>query len=336
LLEEGVGLRKHVMYGLGVHSEIPLWGDEVSDCPRDITVSWARGTCQFGTTALGHAVAHRPIGEIRLAWPPIVEMSILSGTSIVVRTQGDWELAPLRHLVSGIGLGLALHQRGLLTLHAAAIEIRGRAVAIAGRKGAGKSTLVAALAGRGHGLLSDDVVAVDVADDAPPRVRIGPPSVNLWPDAAVATGHDPSTLSQIFSRSTKLTGLVATTQPSEPVALGAIIVLTGEALCPRLEPVAPVDAFTQLVRHSHAFRWIDGQPDLTHHLAQCRTVLQQVPVFQLGRGESLKSLSALVERAEESVSGACLDHRTAHRVSAASPSGHDDATLSPIAAFAAA
>ncbi len=56
--------------------------------------------------------------------------------------------------------------RGVELLHAGAVVTPRGAVALAGRTGAGKSSLVAELMRRGHRLLSDDVVAVEAAGHA--------------------------------------------------------------------------------------------------------------------------------------------------------------------------
>lgn len=311
-----MAVHKHVIYGLGVHSEIPLWGEGVPDCPGDVFISWdaSRNACD--------ACAERNGSDdgdlIRLAWPAICELSIRSGREIAVRSGTDSEATHLCHLVTGIGLGLALYQRGVFTLHAGAVSIGGLAVAIAGSKGAGKSTLVAALNARGHPLLSDDVVALDLPDDELPRVRVGAPNMNLWPDSAIATGHDPATLSQIWSLSPKLAGCVAIGQRHVPVPLGAIVVLSGNGSSSQLQRLTPLEAFPQLVGHSHAFRWIEKPSHLPRHLAQCRTVLAQVPVFRLERGESLESLSTFAQQVEEGVARAWAERSALQRVPASS------------------
>jgi hypothetical protein len=297
-----VTVHKYVIYDLGIHSQIPLWGECVPECAADITIS-LESTQRVTQPADVERGARDDAEEIRLAWPDICEMSIRRGTHIVVRTGPDPEPTYLRHLVSGIGLGLALHQRGVFTLHAGAVGIDGRAVAIMGHKGAGKSTLAAALRARGHSLLSDDVVALEFADGAPPRVRVGAPNMNLWPDSALAIGHDPSVFSPICGASPKLAGWVPDRRPEEPVELAAIVVLSSEPGVPRTQKLGPVDCFTQLLTHSHAFRWIPDPQDRPRHLAHCRQVLQHVPVLKLCRGESLGSLSALTALVEELVVG---------------------------------
>jgi len=82
-------------------------------------------------------------------------------------------------------LGLVLRFRGITCLHASAIDIGGRAIAIAGAPGAGKSTTAAIFATSGYRVLSDDIVAladhgnVFMAQPAYPRL-------GLWSDSVEA------------------------------------------------------------------------------------------------------------------------------------------------------
>src|SRR5207244_6105024 len=69
-----------------------------------------------------------------------------------------------------------------LCLHASAVAVADRAIALVGLPGAGKSTAAAAFACAGYPVISDDVVALE---DHGERFLVQPgyPRVNLWPDS---------------------------------------------------------------------------------------------------------------------------------------------------------
>ena len=60
-------------------------------------------------------------------------------------------------------MGFVLRQRGVTTLHASSITFHGRAIALVGDAGAGKSTTAAALGLRGWPVLCEDVCALQEA-----------------------------------------------------------------------------------------------------------------------------------------------------------------------------
>jgi hypothetical protein len=64
-------------------------------------------------------------------------------------------------LVQGWAVTLAMLQRGDLSLHAATVRVGSTTVAIAGNRGAGKSTTSMGLRARGHDLLIDDVTLIE-------------------------------------------------------------------------------------------------------------------------------------------------------------------------------
>jgi hypothetical protein len=74
-------------------------------------------------------------------------------------SEADPGLIPV--FVGGSVLAHALTAEGLLVLHASAVEIDGRALAIVGPSGAGKSTLAALLCAAGARLVADDALRVD-------------------------------------------------------------------------------------------------------------------------------------------------------------------------------
>jgi hypothetical protein len=75
-----------------------------------------------------------------------------------------------------------LRLRGVICLHASAVNINDRSVIFVGSEGAGKSTMAAAFARQGFFVLSDDIVALS---EYGREFRALPacPRVNLWPDS---------------------------------------------------------------------------------------------------------------------------------------------------------
>ncbi len=67
----------------------------------------------------------------------------------------------LDRVVWEVNQGVIRARPQVLLLHAAAVELEGRAMVIAARSGAGKSTLAAALVRAGYGYLTDEAVAFD-------------------------------------------------------------------------------------------------------------------------------------------------------------------------------
>jgi hypothetical protein len=94
-------------------------------------------------------------------------------------------------------LPAVLRQRGLLVLHANAVATPRGVVVIGGESGAGKSTTLAALLGRGCRMLSDDVTALRPGA-APGLVEVvpGAAQTHLAEDAADVLGYavDPAQL----------------------------------------------------------------------------------------------------------------------------------------------
>ena len=85
-----------------------------------------------------------------------------SGRSIVYAVPTGTDPLDARLFLMGTPWLALAAQRGLLPLHASAVRAGGNVHAFGGADGAGKSTLVAALANRGHAYFADDSLLLDV------------------------------------------------------------------------------------------------------------------------------------------------------------------------------
>jgi hypothetical protein len=87
-------------------------------------------------------------------------------------------------------IAFAAHADGHLALHASAVCIDGRAVALLGPKGAGKSTLALSLVRRGARLITDDTLIVRFNEQGAPWAAPGLQRIRLWEDSARALGAE--------------------------------------------------------------------------------------------------------------------------------------------------
>ncbi|MBC3784077.1 serine kinase [Spirosoma utsteinense] len=98
-------------------------------------------------------------GDLWLDWPPLISFMALNGNELIVdTTQTDDQVISLFTLSEA--LGLILFQKGYFLLHGSAVRIGNEGVVFLGEPGAGKSTTVAAFAGKGSRVISDDMVCI--------------------------------------------------------------------------------------------------------------------------------------------------------------------------------
>ena len=125
---------------------------------------------------------------IRLGWGDEVAFDMTRGDRIGYLPGPRWTGALPATFYSTVA-ALTAAWRGLLPLHACAVELDGRAVLIAGAGGAGKSTLTAGLLASGARFVADDLVVVRVGEGRVAGRNIvtrGRPTIRLHPDTASA------------------------------------------------------------------------------------------------------------------------------------------------------
>jgi hypothetical protein len=226
---------------------------------------------------------------------------VRDGREIVIdRIPGAADTA-IRLYLLGPVLSLLLHQRGLLVLHGSAANVDGAAVAFLAEKGTGKSTLAAAFGARGHGLVADDLVPVDLDASGGPTVWPGFPQLKLYAEAAAQLGPaNERTSFELLPTLEKRGWRVAEAFPDGPLPLRRVYVLsdstTGEN---EIAELAPGQAFAELVRHTFVLCVLNMTGSQESHFRQAVRLAQGlVPVRALRRQRTLAALPDVVRMIE--------------------------------------
>ena len=233
--------------------------------------------------------------EIRVTG--IAAFEIRGGNEVRVAADPSAAPANVRLYLLGSAMGMLLHQRGLLPLHANAVVIDGRAVAFLGRSGTGKSTLAAWFADRGFAVVSDDVCAIHFGVDGHPRLSPGLPRLRLWRDALERSGRAPGDYPPSYSGDPDYDkfDVALPLIPQQQVPLTAIVDLRwGEVPSLfRLEGLAAVEVLMANT-YRGAFVALLGRQQA--HLQACVDLAAAVPVFALDRVKGFELLDGELER----------------------------------------
>jgi hypothetical protein len=187
--------------------------------------------------------------------------------SIVLKLQEPPSPEALVHPLVTAPLAILSRWRGDSTLHGGAIYVDGTAFSVCGGRTAGKSSLLATLAGRSIPIMADDLVVV--ADGV---VHAGPSCVDLRPDTAERFGARP--LGLVGGRPR----FRLTTPPSPSAApLGGFFELAwSDESAPVVEELTPSEKLRLL--HAQEYAGIVGppQPEATFDLLE-------LPMWRLHR-----------------------------------------------------
>lgn len=237
------------------------------------------------------------LDEAYLQWGEIVTFCAQAGQTLTV-APGDRANPQLLNLyILSEALGLILHQRGLMLIHASAIRIRDAVVIFVGVPGEGKSTTAAAFAQRGHLVLSDDMVAIDFSRPQP-MVLPAFPQIKIWSASVKGLNYNESTLAPLFPGSTKRTIRQTEDFEIEGIPLAQVLFLeTGDRFS--LDRLDASEAIVQLTRFFSCPNPLLQGTALSQHFDHCTQLLHTVPVNRLTRPKSFPALQQLITWVEE-------------------------------------
>jgi hypothetical protein len=152
--------------GLNVASDIAFAGMIATPAAESIDVRIRRGALPASLPAAAYRGPNWQITErqLLLEIPAIARLLVSDGEEIVFEAAEGVSEPDIEIFLSGTGIGMALHQRDRIALHASAVRVGDKAVLFCGGSGVGKSTIAAALGERGYDLVTDDLAAITMRD----------------------------------------------------------------------------------------------------------------------------------------------------------------------------
>jgi hypothetical protein len=273
---------RHSVFGLTVESDLPLpelprGGGEGAADVRIIV-----DTIDLPEREPGYSQVE---GETLLTIPKVGRFLVQAGRRVIVHPAAGATERKVRLFLLGSALGALLHQRGLLPLHANAVDLGGRAVAFSGHSGAGKSTMAVWFHDRGHSILADDVCVIGFDEAGRAVVFPGIPRLRLWREALEASGREADAYDRSFDARDKYDVPTRSAASLEPLPLHAVYLLRkadpGEAA--ELERLRGVDAVEMLVANTYRGAYLETIGRTGDHLAACVRIARAVPVFRASR-----------------------------------------------------
>jgi hypothetical protein len=189
-----------------------------------------------------------------MRWTGLFEFLISpDGRRICYRREERTKVESFAVYLLGQVLSFSLVARGIEALHATVVSVNGRAAALVGDCGTGKSTLAAAMLARGFPLLTDDLMVLRRAHSAW-DVEPGVARIKLFPSVARRVlGADRAGAPMNPGTSKLVLPLDASSAVDSPIPLAVIYVLdppTGQRRQVRatIAPLSGVTAFMEIVR----------------------------------------------------------------------------------------
>lgn len=235
--------------------------------------------------------------EAILAWRGVGTFVCRDGAEIDVHPLDGADPFLLQQPLLGPVMAVLLGQRGFGVLHGSAVGIGGRAALVLADSGTGKSTLAAALVGRGATFVSDDLCVLRREANGwtiLPEV----PRIKLTRDSSARLGPGHGALPAIPGEADKGEWRLPS-MAEESLPVGAVFVYeAGTAVA--AGPLAPGPAFVALRTHTFARRLLGPMGADAESFRTCGELARELAVHRLVRSgdfSALDAVAALVEAA---------------------------------------
>lgn len=224
----------------------------------------------------------------------VVRMLMIGGHTLRYRPAPGVSAADVAIYLNASGLGVLLHQRGQVALHASAVRVGDAAVLFCGRSGAGKSTMAALLNDAGYPLIADDLSTLHVAPDGRLRVWSDGRRLKLWDSAIDGLAIDARRGGQVRGDMAKFY-VKPGVQAQEALPVVALYRLAADPAlaAPEIAPLALPNAAQIVMNNGYRPRMVRllGQQQL--YLEATARITEQGGVFDLRRRLAFDQVDAV-------------------------------------------
>jgi len=294
---------RYLAFGLTIESEIAcpmLMEAPLAFNPVDVHIRYGVVPENLEKpTAKGVLYQARP-NQFLLRLEKIAAFLISNGSEVQIQRAPEATDDEVLLFLFGSAFGALLHQRGLLVLHASAIDTEHGAVLFVGQSGNGKSTLAAALHKRGYRILADDVCALALDSAGQPVVLPGFPQLKLWADTAKKLEQETGSLRRVRPQLEKFALPVEDGFVNEPRTLFAVYHLTAHNTREfKMEAVEDAKKFGAILFNTYRGRFLDGLEMRAEHFKLATAAGKTARVMRVTRPSApflLEELADLVDK----------------------------------------
>lgn len=241
-------------------SSLPSWLNEVSINQVETYVADYKDECGNPVLRMFSVLEGK---YLRFSYADQTEFLVdRAGTEVWAKWIKPLTIEDTATYLLGPVMGFVMLLRGIVCLHASAIAIDNKAIALLGPAGSGKSTTAAAFSERGFSILAEDVVTLDDRGNHF-LVRPAYPCIRLWPASVKALYGSETHLPKLTPNWDKcyldLTEHAEQFQ-AEPLPLAAIYHLSErrhDAVAPFVQSLDRSEGLLSLIANTYATKLMD-------------------------------------------------------------------------------
>lgn len=234
-----------------------------------------------------------------------LRLRAIEGREVVIDRNSHVEDDEIRVYILASVFGAISHQRGLLPIHASAIEHEGKAYLFTGLTGSGKSSIAAGLHERGYQVYAEDLSAVSIEKNAFPTLNFGSIRIKLWADTMKELGIDSGNCPRIRKDLEKFSYPIHHTSLTPAIPVERFYVITpAHQSTMEFRELKQKDRFRYLLTHTFRQRLIAGLGVEVAHFKMCEQLSRSISAYEFIRPIEGGGISQTVSILEQHIKSA--------------------------------